>query len=103
LFCFNPALFTSGSLSSCVLYKERKRANKSRIRTRPIPIIRPKIWLYYDFDYSDTKAINQVKVIDFKAKPNTVIIVGTTLKVQLTKIFARDIYYAACEDGGFAA
>jgi hypothetical protein len=78
---FNPTLFILGSLLSYVLYKKRKRANKGRTRTRPIPVIRPKIWLYYDFDYLNTKAINQVKAADFKTKPNVVIIVSTTLKV----------------------
>jgi hypothetical protein len=100
---FDPALFTLGSLLSCILCEERERANEGRTRTRPIPVIRPRIWLYHDFDYPDTEAIDQVKAADFKAKPDAVIVVGTTLKVQSAKIFARDMCHAACEDGGFAA
>jgi hypothetical protein len=81
LSCFDPVLFTSGSLLSCVLYKERKRANKNRTKTRPILVIRPRIWLYHDFDYLNIKTIDQVKAADFKAKPDAVIMIGTVLKV----------------------
>jgi hypothetical protein len=47
--------------------------------------------LYNNFDYLNAKAINKVKATDLKAKPNTVIMVGTTFKVKLAKAFVQDM------------
>ncbi len=55
--------------------------NEGRGRLRPIPVIRPRIWLYHDFDYIDIEVINKVRAADFKVKPDVVIVVGTVLKV----------------------
>jgi NAD+-dependent protein deacetylase SIR2 len=85
---FDLVLFTLGSLPFCAKCKEDKLLNKGKRRAKAIPVIRPRIWLYNDFDYLNAKAINKVKAIDLKAKPNIVIVVGTMLKVELAKAFA---------------
>jgi hypothetical protein len=74
-------LFILRSLLSYILYKKRERENKGRTRTKLILVIRPKIWLYHNFNYLNTETINQVKAADFKAKPNIIIIISTILKV----------------------
>jgi NAD-dependent SIR2 family protein deacetylase len=88
-------LFTIRSLLFCAKCKEDKLLNKGRRRAKAIPVIRPRIWLYNDFNYLDAKAINKVRAIDLKAKPNIVIIVSTMLKVKLAKVFVQDICYIA--------
>jgi NAD-dependent SIR2 family protein deacetylase len=85
---FDLALFTIGSLPFCAKCKEDELLNKGKRRAKAILVIRPRIWLYNDFDYLDTEAINKVKAADLKAKPDTVIVVSTALKVKLAKAFA---------------
>jgi hypothetical protein len=87
LFYFDLALFTLGSLLFCAKYKENKLLNKNKRKAKAIPVIRLRIWLYNNFNYLDAKAINKVKAIDLKAKPNIVIVVSTVLKVKLAKAF----------------
>jgi NAD-dependent SIR2 family protein deacetylase len=88
---FDLALFTIGSLLFYAKCKEDKLLNKGKRRAKAIPVIRPRIWLYNDFDYPDAKAINKVRATDLKAKPDTVIVVDTALKVKLAKAFVQDI------------
>jgi NAD-dependent histone deacetylase SIR2 len=98
---FDLALFTLGSLPFCTKYKEDELLNKGRRRAKAIPIIRPRIWLYNDFDYPDAEAINKVRAADLKAKPDVVIVVGTALKVELAKAFVQDMCHTAWKDGRF--
>ena len=101
LSCFDLALFALGSLLYCAKCEEDKWFYKGRRRPRPIPVVRPRIWLYQDFDYLDTEAIDIVRTADLSVKPNAVIVVGTTLKVDSAKILAQDIYHKACQDSRF--
>jgi NAD+-dependent protein deacetylase SIR2 len=100
---FDLALFTTRSLLFCAKCKEDKLLNKGKRRAKAILVIRPRIWLYNDFDYPDTEAINKVKAADLKTKPNVVIVVGTALKVELAKAFAQDMCYTAWKDSRFTA
>ncbi|KAH6667733.1 DHS-like NAD/FAD-binding domain-containing protein, partial [Halenospora varia] len=103
---FDPALFDSGVLPFCEGCEEDERSNKGRRTPRSIPTVpvtRPRIWLYNDFNYPDEEAITKVMAADFKAKPDAIIVVGTALKVASAKIFAQDICRAAHEYGGFTA
>jgi NAD-dependent histone deacetylase SIR2 len=100
---FDPALFTSGSLPFCAECEEDELLNEGRRRARAIPVIRPRIWLYNDFDYPDAEAIDKVRAADLKAKPDAVIVVGTALEVESAKAFARDMCRTARKDGGFTA
>jgi hypothetical protein len=88
LSCFNPALFDSNSLPCYAKCKEDKLLNKGKRRPRSIPVIRPRIWLYADFNYLDQEAISKVRIADFKAKPDAVIVVSTALKANKAKINA---------------
>jgi NAD+-dependent protein deacetylase SIR2 len=100
---FDLALFTLGSLPFCAECEEDKRLNKDRRRAKAIPVIRPRIWLYNDFDYLDAEAINKVRAADLKAKPDAVIVVSTALKVESAKALAQDMCCTARKDGGFTA
>ena len=44
--------------------------------------------MYNDFRFLDEDAINKVIAIDIHTKPNAVIVVRTTLKVNSTKVLA---------------
>ena len=59
--------------------------------------------MYQDMNYLDSEAIYKVKIADLTAKPNTVIVVSTTLKVPATKTFARNMCCAVRGSGGFTA
>jgi NAD+-dependent protein deacetylase SIR2 len=100
---FDPALFATGSLPSCAKCEEDERLNKGRRRARAIPVMRPRIWLYNDFDYPDADAIDKVIAADLRGKPDAVIVVGTALKVESAKTLARDMCHTARKDGGFTA
>jgi NAD+-dependent protein deacetylase SIR2 len=100
---FDPALFASGSPSYCAKYEEDERLHKGSRRSRPIPVVRPRIWLYQDFGYPDTEAIDIVRVADFIAKPDAVIVVGTALKVNSVKTFAQAICHKTRKGGRFTA
>jgi hypothetical protein len=100
---FDLALFTIGSLLFCAKCKEDKLLNKGKRRAKAILVIRPRIWLYNNFDYPDTEAINKVKATDLKAKLNVVIVISTALKVKLAKAFAQDMCCIAWKNSKFTA
>jgi hypothetical protein len=70
------------------MYKKHTQLNKSEKRTKPISVLKPRVWLYYNYNYPNKKAIIIIKTADFRARPDTVIIISTVLKVNLTRIFA---------------
>ena len=102
---FDPALFASGSLPCCTECEEqeRKRLIEGKRSRSKIPVLRPRVWLYYNDDYPDADTISIVKEADFKASPEVVIVVGTGLKIPSAKMLARDMCAATRQGGGFAA
>lgn len=101
LSCFDLVLFIIGSLLPYIKYEEDELLNRGRRRARAIPIMRPRIWLYSDFDYPDTDAIDKVIAIDLDTKLDIVIVVGTMLKVESAKALVWDIYHIAHKDSRF--
>ncbi|KFZ18876.1 hypothetical protein V501_00965, partial [Pseudogymnoascus sp. VKM F-4519 (FW-2642)] len=95
---FNPELFENEALPCCTICK-----NNERERTRHIPLMRPRVWLYDDYDYADTTAIAMVSASDLRSKPDAVIVVGTALKVESRRKFAIDMCAAVQKCGGLSA
>lgn len=95
---FNPELFKKGALPCCAICK-----NNEGERTRHIPLMRPRVWLYDDYDYADTTAIAMVSASDLRSKPDAVIVVGTALKVESRRKFAIDMCAAVRKCGGLSA
>ncbi|KAL5354917.1 hypothetical protein ACLOAV_001008 [Pseudogymnoascus australis] len=93
---YNPELFKDGDLPCCSICKINER-------TRHIPLMRPRVWLYDDHDYADTTAIAMVSTSDLRSKPDAVIVVGTALKVESRRKFAIDMCAAARKCGGLTA
>ncbi|OAF56690.1 hypothetical protein VC83_07151 [Pseudogymnoascus destructans] len=64
--------------------------------------MRPRVWLYDDYDYADTTAIAMVSASDLRSKPDAVIVVGTALKVESRRKFAIDMCAAVRKCGGLS-
>ncbi|KFY50509.1 hypothetical protein V495_00225 [Pseudogymnoascus sp. VKM F-4514 (FW-929)] len=94
---FNPELFKEAALPCCAICK-----NSEGERTRHIPLMRPRVWLYDDYDYADTTAIAMVSASDLRSKPDAVIVVGTALKVESRRKFAIDMCAAVRKCGGLS-
>lgn len=95
---YNPELFKEGALPCCAICK-----NNEGERTRHIPLMRPRVWLYDDYDYADTTAIAMVSTSDLRSKPDAVIVVGTALKVESRRKFATNMCAAVRKCGGLTA
>lgn len=88
---FDPTYYAAESLLYCSEYKKQKRLNEDKLRPKSIILIlKPRVWLYKDFNYLDSNAIDKVRIANFK-KPDAIIVVGTALRINSIKSFARNI------------
>ncbi|PVH67379.1 DHS-like NAD/FAD-binding domain-containing protein, partial [Cadophora sp. DSE1049] len=93
---FNPALFASEPLGPrCTECKVNKRTGK-------VPVVRPRVWLYQDWNYPDDKAITTIKEKDLQQKVDLVVVAGTALKIDSAQRLARDMCKTVRENGGTA-
>ncbi|KFY21433.1 hypothetical protein V493_07417 [Pseudogymnoascus sp. VKM F-4281 (FW-2241)] len=99
---FNPELFKSGSLPCCTICENDELLSKGK-RSRNIPLMRPRVWLYDDHDYADETAIAMATTSDLNAKPDAVIVLGTALKVKSAKALVMDMCAAVRKCGGLSA
>lgn len=86
---FNPENFKAGAEPWCPMCEDEMKA--SRKRGRQVCMTKPRVLLYDEPDFEDSESIAKVIQHDLKAKPDAVIVVGTSLKVKMAKSLVRDM------------
>ncbi|KAK7535999.1 DHS-like NAD/FAD-binding domain-containing protein [Phyllosticta citribraziliensis] len=89
---FNPALFDGPTPPECeaCAYVDNLRTQFEGKRSHGIGRLRPRMVLYNE-NGPDEDAIGRVTTADLRARPDAVIVVGTTLKVPGVRRIAREM------------
>lgn len=93
---FQPELFDGPEAPLCQSCEEddQVRTNHAGKRSHGIGRLRPRFVLYNEFN-PDEEAIGNVSSADLKARPDAVIVVGTTLKVPGTRRLVKELCQVA--------
>ncbi|UNI14761.1 hypothetical protein JDV02_001359 [Purpureocillium takamizusanense] len=93
---FNGDVFSGPEAPLCAMCKEQDevRTTHAGKRSHGIGRLRPRFVLYNEFN-PDEEAIGNVARADLKARPDAVIVVGTTLKVPGTRRLVKEMCQVA--------
>ncbi|KAH3685345.1 hypothetical protein WICPIJ_003697 [Wickerhamomyces pijperi] len=97
---YDPSLFTTNEAPHCPTCADTQRQRgEKNLRERSVGRLRPRIVLYEEF-HPEGEKIGKVSEQDIRAKPDCLLIVGTTLKIPGVKILVRELARVVSSMGG---